>query len=85
MIEMIYVDETTSEESIQKFDTLQYALAEVIRVHIINIFQDEIKNVSAVTDVMSNKEGNKLIVGVMRNRNTNEETADKYRIIIEKI
>ena len=79
-----YIDETTFEKTIQEFEDFHYELAENIKSDIHDRYQVGLKN-AIVTSIISNKDGDKLIVGLIKNRYNGELVADKYRITIEKV
>ena len=79
-----YVDENTFERTYQYFEEFHYKLAENIKSDIHDKYQIEWK-AAKTTDILSNKEGDKLIIGVIKNRKEGELSTEKYKITIEKI
>ncbi len=79
-----YVDETTFEKTEQQFEDFHYELAKNIKSDIHDRYQIGWK-VAEATSILSNKDGDKLIIGVIENRNNGELVANKYRITIEKV
>jgi hypothetical protein len=84
MKKMIYVDETTFEKTEQEFSEFHFDLAENIKDDISTRYDIGWK-LAKTTDIMSNKDGDKLIIGVIKNRLNNEMVAEKYKITIEKL
>ena len=79
-----YVDENTFEKTEQQFGDFHYELVENIKEDIHDRYDVGWK-LAKTTEILSNKEGDKLIVGVIKNRLNDEEISEKYRITIEKI
>jgi len=79
-----YTDENTFEITDQYFEEFHYELAENIKSDIHDKYQIGWK-IAKTTDILSNKDGNKLIIGVIKNRKEGEINAEKYKITIEKI
>lgn len=80
-----YVDETTFEKTEQLFDNFHYKIAEIIQNNLSDNLITKIIKPTMVTSVMSDKLGEKLIVGVIKERKNDEEFGEKYKITIEKI
>jgi|AntRauTorckE6833_2_1112554.scaffolds.fasta_scaffold08802_8 hypothetical protein len=85
MKKMEYVDETTFEKTEQEFDEFHYEIAEIIHNNLRDSLITEIIKPTMITSVMSDKSGEKLIVGVIKGRKDDEDFGKKYKIIIEKI
>jgi hypothetical protein len=85
MKKMEYVDETTFEKTEQEFDDFHYEIAEIIQNNLRDSLITEIIKPTMVTPVMSDKFGEKLIIGVIKERKEDEEFGEKYKITIEKI
>jgi hypothetical protein len=85
MKKMEYVDETTFEKTEQLFDNFHYKIAEIIQNNLSDNLITKIIKPTIVTPVMSDKLGEKLIVGVIKERKDDEEFGEKYKITIEKI
>lgn len=81
---MTYVDETTFEKTEQLFEDFHYELAENIKNDISTRYNICWK-LAGPTQIISNKDGDKLIIGVIKNRINNEIVSEKYKITIEKI
>lgn len=79
-----YIDEDTFEKTYQYFEEFHYELAENIKSDIHDKYQIGWK-IAETTEILSNKDGDKLIVGVIKNRKEGELNAEKYKITIEKI
>ena len=82
MISKIYISPQTFETSVQEFEDFHFELAERIKKIL-----EEIKDmdISFITNVISNEEANKLMIGIMKTRKIGQEISEKYRITIEKI
>jgi len=78
-----FIDPETFEEKEQQFDDFHYELAKNIESFLTNNYQTNLKAAKTIK-VFSNKEGDRLIAGLIRNRNNNEIFAEKYKITIEK-
>ena len=74
-----FTDPETFEEKEQQFDDFQYELAEDIKK-----FAKEKYKIDLTTEIISNKDGDKLFVGLLKHREPGENSK-KYRITIEKI
>lgn len=86
MVKMVYVDEITFEETEQKFEDFHFYLANVINGSLLSKFKMEnFLKPTMVSPIMSDKQGEKLIIGVTKQKRVGEESGDKYRITIEKI
>jgi hypothetical protein len=85
MKKMEYVDETTFEKTEQEFDDFHYEIAEIIQNKLRDSLITEIIKPTMVTPVMSDKFGERLIIGVIKERKEDEEFGEKYKITIEKI
>jgi hypothetical protein len=79
-----YVDENTFEKTEQQFGDFHYELAENIKEYIHDRYDVGCKLANA-TEILSNKDGDKIIIGVIKNRLNDELISEKYRITIEKI
>lgn len=75
----IYIDPETFEATQLNFEEFHYELAEKVSKAIGEVFVK-----TTVTDILSNKEGDKLIIGVFKERNPGEKS-EKYKITIEKV
>lgn len=84
MKKLDYVDEFTFEKTEQQFEDFHYDLAKNIISDIHDRYEVGWKK-AKVTGLLSNKEGDKLIICVIENRNNGELVANKYRISIEKV
>lgn len=82
---MKYVDETTFEKTEQLFDNFHYKIAEIIQNNLSDNLITKIIKPTMVTPIMSDKLGEKLIIGVIKERKDDEEFGEKYKITIEKI
>ena len=81
-----HTDVDTFEKTEQQFDDFHYELAENVKEFVRDKYQIDLKVAEIFsTNVLSNKEGTKLIIGVIKNRNANENIAEKYKISIEKL
>lgn len=76
MQEIIFTDPETFEEIKHEFDDFHMGIARSI--------QGDLPGYNT-TSIISNKDGDKLFVGILKDRKPGEEVAEKYRIIIEKI
>ena len=84
MKNIIYVDETTFEKTEQQFEDFHYELAKNIKEDIYDKYDVGLKK-AKTTEILSNKDGNKLIIGIIKNRFNDEKISEKYRITIEKL
>jgi len=81
-----FVDPETFVESEQEFEDFHFNLAERIGGYLKMKYETTLKEAVVVTSSpMSDKEGKKLIVGLVKNREKGAENAEKYRITIEKL
>jgi hypothetical protein len=78
-------DETTFEKTEQLFDNFHYKIAEIIQNNLSDNLITKIIKPTMVTSVMSDKLGEKLIIGVIKERKDDEQFGEKYKITIEKI
>ena len=85
MKKVIYVDKITFEEMEQQFDDFHYGISEIIRNNLIDCSITKIIKPIMITPVMSDKFGEKLIVGIIKERKDGEDFGEKYKITIEKI
>ena len=85
MKKMEYVDEATFEKTEQLFEDFHYKIAEIIQNNLSDNLTTEVIKPTMVTPVMSDKLGEKLIIGVIKERKDDEELGEKYKITIEKI
>lgn len=74
MKKLKYIDKDTFSETEHSFEEFHYSIAEKIQKYLDN-----------TTVIISNKDGDKLILGVIKDRKEGEEISDKYKITIEKI
>lgn len=81
MKKIIYVDAETFEQTEQQFDDSHFELTESI----VNFLTSSFQKGSFITNAIGDKDGKKLIIGVIKNRKDGETVAEKYRITIEKI
>lgn len=80
MEKITYVDPETFEEFEQEFEELHFDIAESIK----DSLRDTFKHIATVTKILSNKEGDKLMIALLKNRKPGDENAKKYKITIEK-
>lgn len=80
-VDVIYIDEETFESKVIKFEKTHFNVAEIIS----KCLKNELFKNNIITPVLCNKEGDKLCVGVIPNRELNKENSPKYRIVIEKV
>jgi len=86
MKEIIFIDPETFEEIKQEFDDFHYAIAEEIQEALSGKkICDNCLHFSYTTKIVTNFDGDKLFIGIMKDRKTAEEVAEKYKITIEKI
>ena len=79
-----YIKEDTFEKIEQRYDDFHYEIAETVRLALYDKYQ-MINKTGDVTNLMSDLDCDKLIVGLIKRRNNGELVADKYKIIIEKL
>lgn len=72
-----FTDPDTFDESEQSFEDFHYELAEKIK----EFLKDNFKH---TTQIISNKEADKLSIGIMKDRQPGD-AVEKYKITIEKI
>lgn len=80
MKKITYIDYETFEKTEQDFSDFQMELAENIKGHIASKY-----DLDKLTDILSNKNGDKLIIGLIKPRMADEPNAEIYRITIEKV
>ena len=81
MKSVVYFDPETFAASQNEFTDFHYELQLKLREAATKEFGDD----AVVSAVISDKEGEKLMFGIIRNRHNGEEIAEKYKITIEKI
>lgn len=79
MEKMTHVDEITFNKTTHLYDDFHYYIAAVIKNTTAWRSQD------VITPILSNKEGDKLIIGLIKNLTDGEHIPDKYKITIEKL
>jgi len=84
MKKITFIDPGTFEQKVFEFDDFHYAIAEEIQKAFSEKTCDDYLNVLYVTPIISNVDGDKLNIGVTKDRKIGE-TAERYRITIEKV
>ncbi len=80
---ILFTDPANFEQTEQQFEEFHYDLGELIE----EFLRDNVGHldISDTTRLISNQEGDKLMIGVMKKRKEGQITSEKYRITIEKI
>ena len=90
MKKAIYVDFETFEETEQEFGDYHFELADEIRKFVKERFgcKDQLLEESGkayITDIITDREGDKFQFAVFKARKDMETVAERYKIIIQKI
>lgn len=91
MKKIIFVNPETFEETIQEFEECHYKLATDVKEFVQDRHQCINKSIGDlgascfITDLISDQEGKKLMIGIVKKRKEGQIIAEKFRITIEKI
>jgi hypothetical protein len=77
-----YVNPDTFTIKINEFETFHYDIAKEISDFLSKKYK---KTKTDITDIISNEQGDELIMGIIKERLMEESVAEKYKITIKKV